>query len=59
MKNNIFTEKVNKIELSLNDDKKLHSFNRVKSNPYRISVGKVCKEELLHVKTHELSIKDG
>ena len=59
MKNNIFTEKVNKIELSFNDDKKLYSFNRVKLNPYRISVGKVCKKELLHVKTHELSIKDG
>ena len=44
---NVFTEKINKIALSFNDDKRLQAFDRVKSYPYGTSARKVCKEELL------------
>ena len=37
----------NKISLSFNDDKRLRSFNGVKSYSYGTSVGRVGKEELL------------
>ena len=38
---------LNNIALSSNDDKRLQTFDRIISNPYDISVGKVCKTELL------------
>ena len=44
---NVFTEEVNKIPLSSNDDKRLRTFDGVTSYPYRTSIGKVCKTELL------------
>ena len=40
---NIYTEEINKIELSSIDDKNLQTFDRVTSYPYGASVGKVCK----------------
>ena len=43
----MYTEEVNKIELSSNDDKRLQIFNRITSYPYGASAGKVCKMELL------------
>ena len=49
-------EKVNKIALSSNDDRKLQSLNEVKSYAYATSFGKVCKEELLHIKANKLNI---
>ena len=56
---NVFTDKVNKMALRSNDDKRLQSFSRVKSYPYKTSVGKVYKEELLeHVKIASLNTKD-
>ena len=42
-----YTEKINKISLSSNDDKKFQSFDRITSYLYGTSVGKVCKTELL------------
>ena len=44
---NVYTEEINKIALSSNDDKILHTFDRITSYPYGTSVGKVCKTELL------------
>ena len=56
---NVFTDKVNKMALRSNDDKRLQSFSRVKSYPYKTSVGQVYKEELLeHVKIASLNTKD-
>ena len=49
-------EKVNKIALSSNNDKILQSLNELKSYAYGTSFGKVCKEELLHIKTNKLNI---
>ena len=44
---NVYTEEVNKIALSSNDDKRLQTFDRIASYPYETSAEKVCKTELL------------
>ena len=46
-KHDVYTEEVNKIELSSNDDKKLQTFDRITLYPYGTSAGKVCKTEFL------------
>ena len=43
----VYTEEINKIALSSDDDKRLQTFDRITSYPYRASAGKVCKTELL------------
>ena len=42
-----YTEEINKIALNRNDDKRLQTFDRITSYPYRASAGKICKTELL------------
>ena len=44
---NVYTEEVNKIVLSSNDDKRLQTYDKVTSYPYGTSAGKVCSTELL------------
>ena len=44
---NVFTDKINKIALSCNDDKRLQTRDRITSYPYGLSTGKVCKTEIL------------
>ena len=44
---NVYTEEINKITRSRNDDKRLQAYDRITSYPYGISAGKVCKTELL------------
>ena len=44
---NVYTEEINKIALSSNDDKRLQTFDRITSYPYGSRVGKVCKTETL------------
>ena len=46
-RHNIYTEEMNKIALSSNDDKRLQTFDKITSYPYGTSAGKVCKTELL------------
>ena len=46
-KRDVYTEEVNKIALSSNDDKRLRTFDRITSYRYGASAGKVCKTELL------------
>ena len=41
-----YTEEINKIPLSSNDDKRLQTFDRITTYPYGTSAGKVCKTEL-------------
>ena len=43
----VYTEEINKIAPSSNDDRTLQTFDRITSYPYEASVGKVCKKELL------------
>ena len=38
---NVYTEEINKIALSSNDDKRLQTFDRITSYPYGTSAGKV------------------
>ena len=44
---NVYTEEINKIALRSNDDKRLQTFDRITPYSYSVSVGKVCKTELL------------
>ena len=43
----VYTEEINKIALSSNDDKRLQTFDRITSYPYGASAGKVYKTELV------------
>ena len=47
-RHDVYNEEINKIALSSNDDKRLQTFDRITSYPYRISAGKVCKTEMLN-----------
>ena len=46
-RHDVYTEKINEIALSSNDDKRLQTFDRITSFPYGTNVGKLCKTELL------------
>ena len=43
----VYTEEVNKIALSSNDDKRIQIFDRVTTYPYRTNIFKVCGNEML------------
>ena len=43
----VYTEEVNKIALSSNDDKRLQTFDKVTTYPYWTNAFKVCKSEML------------
>ena len=43
----MYTEEVNKIALSSNDDKRIQTFDRVTTYLYGTSVFKVCENEML------------
>ena len=46
----VYTEEINKIELSSNDDKGLQTSDRIKTYPYGTNAFKVCGSEMLEVK---------
>ena len=46
-RHDVYTDEVNKIALSSNDDKRLQNFDRITSYPYGKSAGKLCKTKLL------------
>ena len=43
----VYTEQVNKIALSSNDDKRIQTYDKVTTFPYGIKVFKVCENEML------------
>ena len=43
----VYTEEVNKIALSSNDDKRIQTFDKVTTYPYGTNVFKVCESEML------------
>ena len=42
---NVYTEQINKIALSSNDDKRLQTFDKITTYPYRINTFKVWENE--------------
>ena len=44
---NVYTEEINKIALSSNDDKRLQTSDRIKTYPYGTNAFKVCESEML------------
>ena len=46
-RHNVYTEEVNKIALSSNDDKKLQAFDRATTYSYGTNAFKVCESEML------------
>ena len=43
----MYTEEVNKVALSSNDDKRIQTFDKVTTYPYGTNVFAVCKNEML------------
>ena len=43
----MYTEEVNKIALSSNDDKRIQTFDKVTTYPYNTNVFNVCENEML------------
>ena len=46
----VYTEKINKIALSSDDDKRLQTFNSVTTYPYGTPAVKVCESEMVVVR---------
>ena len=46
----VYTEEVNKIALSSNNDKRIPTFDKVETYPYRTNAFKVYENEMLTVK---------
>ena len=46
----VYTEEVNKIVLSSNDDKRLQTFDRIETYPYGTNALKVCESEMMTVR---------
>ena len=44
---NVYTEEINKIALSSNDDKRLQTSDRITTYPYGTNAFKVCESEML------------
>ena len=51
---NVYTEQINKIALSSNDDKRLQTFDKIVTYPYGTNTFKVCESEMLN--KYKLSI---
>ena len=46
----VYTEEVNKIALSSNDDKRLKTFDGIETDPYGANAFKVCESEMIVVR---------
>ena len=46
----VYTEEVNKIALSANDDKRLQTHDKITTYPYGTNAFKVCESEMLKCK---------
>ena len=46
-RHHVYTEEINKVALSSNDDKRLENLVEITAYPYGTSAGRVCKTELL------------
>ena len=48
----VYTEEINKIALSSNDDKRLQTFDKVTTYPYGTNAFKVCESEMMIVRDY-------
>ena len=48
----VYREKVNKIALCANDDKRLQTFDRITTYPYGANAFEVCESEMMAVKKY-------
>ena len=46
----VYTEEINKIALSANDDKRLQTIDGIKTFPYGTNASKVCESEMMVVR---------
>ena len=46
----MYTEEINKIALSSNDDKRLQTFDGIETYPYGTNAFKVCESEMMVVR---------
>ena len=46
----VYTEDVNKIALSTNDDKRLQTYDKIETYPYGTNAFKVCESKMLNNK---------
>ena len=46
----VYTEEINKIALSSNDDKRLQTFDKITTYPYGTNAFKVCESEMMIVR---------
>ena len=54
---NVYTEEINKIVQSINDDKRLQTTDRIKTYPYGTNPFKVCESEMLMVNYNKSKYK--
>ena len=47
---NVYTEEVNKIAISSNDDKRLQTYDKITTYPYGTNAFKVCESEMMKMK---------
>ena len=48
----MYTEEVNKIAISSNDDKRLQTSDRITTYPYGTNAYKVCESEMMKMKKY-------
>ena len=48
----VYTEEINKIALSSNDDKRLQTFDKITTYPYGTNAFKVCESEMMIVRDY-------
>ena len=53
----MYTQEINKIALSSNDDKRLQTFDKITTYTYEINAFKVCESEMMTVRDFFL-VKD-
>ena len=53
----VYTEEINKIVLSSNDDKRIQTFDRVTASPYGINVLKICENEVRYKLQRKKKVK--
>ena len=54
----VYTEDINKIALSSNDDKRIQTYDKITTYPHGANAFKVCESEMLEVKITKINVKN-